>query len=157
MNLRLVLVVLVLIFLALLMVIGVRTFARWLKLHYPRRAHAVLTGLCLMVIGAGALLILEREGHPTFRPHDLITLQEPVVARIISTDRETRSMPCIIDLHEHLGVLEIEHESGTLKARVESNNTSAPVYCPIGVDVRIDLTWLHRMTITRRQAEIGSS
>ena len=157
MNLRLVLIVLVLIFLGLLVMIGVRTFARWLKLHYPRRARAVLTGLCLMVIGAGALLIMEREAQPTFRPHDLITLQEPVVARIIATDRDTRSMPCIIDLHEHLGVLEIENESGTLKARVESNNNSAPVYCPIGVDVRIDLTWLHRMTITRRQAEIGSS
>jgi len=58
-------------------------------------------------------------------------------------------------LLEHLGVLEIEIERGALKARVESNNTSAPVFCPIGTEVRIDLNWLHRLTITRRQTQVS--
>jgi hypothetical protein len=156
MNLRAALILFVLTFIGLLLVIGVRTFIRWLQIHYPRRATAVLTGLCLLVLGAGALIAIEMKEQPTFRPRDLITLQEPVVARTIVADRESRSMPCVVDLHEHLGILDVEAESGTLKARVESNNNSAPVYCPIGADVRVNVAWLHRITVTRRQAENDS-
>ncbi len=156
MNLRLVLIVVVLIFIGLLLMIGVRTFVRWLKLHYPRRASAVLTGLCVMGFGAGAVIAIEMNDQPTFRPNDLITLQEPVVARTIAPDRESRSMTCVVDLHEHLGVLELETERGTVRARVESNNTSAPLYCPVGAEVRIEAAWLHHPTITHRQADTSS-
>ena len=94
---------------------------------------------------------MEIRDRPTFRTHDLITLQEPVVAKIVPTDRDSRSLVCVVDLHEHLGVLDVDSEGGALKARVESNNTSATLYCPVGADVRIELAWLHRMTVTRRQ------
>lgn len=156
MNLRLLLLVVVLIFISLLLVIGLRTFVRWLKLHYPRRASAVLTGLCLIGVGAGAVIAIEMNEQPTFRPHDLITLQEPVVVRTIAPDRESRSTTCVVDLHEHLGVLEFENERGTVRARVESNNTSAPLYCPVGAEIRIEAAWLHHPTITQRQADTGS-
>ena len=91
------------------------------------------------------------EDEPTYQPNDLITLQQPVVVRTISADRESRALTCVVDLHEHLGVMEVESESGTLKARVESNNTSAALYCPIGAEVRVEIAWLHRPTVTRRE------
>ncbi len=153
MNFRIVLTMCVLAFIGLLLVIGARTFARWLKIHYPRRASAILVALWAIVLGAGLLIAMEIREQPTFRSGDLITLQEPVVARTIAPDRNARALSCVVDLHEHLGVLEVETEGGTLRARVESNNTSAPLYCSVGAEVRIDITWLHRMTITRRQGE----
>ena len=152
MNLRLVLTIGALCFIALLLVIGIRTAIRWLKIHYPQRANAVLFGVCLFLAGAGVLIAAEMNDRPTFRPNDLLTLQEPVVARTIVSDRESRSMTCVVDRHEHLGVLELENERGTMRARVESNNTSEPLYCPIGVEVRIEAAWLHHPTITHRQA-----
>ncbi len=150
MNLRMFLIMLVLAFIGILLVMGARTLARWLKIHHPRRASAILVALWAIVVGAGWLIAMEFWEQPTFRPNDLITLQEPVVARTIAADRDSRTLSCVVDLHEHLGVLEVESDSGTLKARVESNNTSAPLYCPIGSEVRIEIAWLHRMTITRR-------
>jgi hypothetical protein len=150
MNLRMFLIMLVLAFIGILLVMGARTFARWLKMHYPRRASAILVALWAIVVGAGWLIAMEFWGQPTFQPNDLITVQEPVVARTIAADRNSRILSCVVDLHEHLGVLEIESDGGTLKARVESNNTSAPLYCSIGAEVRIEMAWLHRLTITRR-------
>ncbi|HMU28770.1 MAG TPA: hypothetical protein PKD43_01675 [Nitrospira sp.] len=157
MNLRFAFIILVLAFIALLLAIGVLTAIRWLRIHYPERANAILAASAVIVAGAVIMTIIEMNDRPMFRPHDLITLQEPVVARTILGDRGAGSATCVIDLHEHLGVLEIEIERGALKARVESNNTSAPVFCPIGTEVRIDLNWLHRLTITRRQTQVSGS
>lgn len=156
MNLRLVLTVGALCFIALLLVIGIRTAIRWLKVHYPQRANAVLFGVCLFLAGAGILIVVEMNDRPTFRPNDLLTLQAPVVARTIVSDRESHSITCVVDRHEHLGVLELENERGTMRARVESNNTSEPLYCPIGVEVRIESAWLHHPTITHRQVGADS-
>lgn len=153
MNPRIILIALVLGFIGLLLLIGVRTFIRWLKIHYPRRASAILAALTVGIAGTGVLVTMEIQDRPTFRPNDLITLQEPVVAKTVEPDRDSRSMTCVVDLHEHLGVLDVDIEGGTLRARVESNNTSAPLYCLIGGEVRIELAWVHRMTVTRRQAE----
>lgn len=157
MNLRFAFIILVLVFVALLLAIGVLTAIRWLRLHYPQRANAILAGGAAIVAGGVIMTLVEMNDRPMFRPHDLITLQEPVVARTIPVDRGTGSTTCVVDLHEHLGVLEIEIEQGALKARVESNNTSAPVFCPIGTEVRIDLSWLHRLTVTRRQTQVSGS
>ncbi len=145
-----VLIISVLGFVGLLLVIGVRTFIRWIKIHYPRRASAILTAFTIGAIATGWLIVLEIQDQPAFQSNDLITLQEPVVATTIPADREARAVPCVVDLRAHLGVMEVEIESGSLNARVESNNTSSPLYCPIGADVRIDIAWLHRPTVTRR-------
>jgi hypothetical protein len=153
MNLRVALIGLLLGFIGLLLVMGARAFVRWLQRYYPRRASAVLLTLCVTIMGAGWLIALELRDRPEFQPNDLITLQEPVVARIIPADRGSRGIICVVDLHEHLGLLEVEREAGTMKALVESNNTSEPAYCPIGAEVRLELSRLHRMTVTRRQAE----
>ncbi|MCS6289375.1 MAG: hypothetical protein H8K10_10395 [Nitrospira sp.] len=153
MNLRLVLTFVALGFIVLLLIIGIRTAVRWLKIHFPQRANAVLFGVCLLLAGAGWLIAVEMEDQPTFRPNDLLTLQEPVVAKTIMSDRESRSTTCVVDLHEHLGLLELENERGTMRARVESNNTAEPLYCPIGAEVRIEAAWLHHPTITHRQAD----
>lgn len=155
MNLRFVFIVLVLAFIALLLAIGVLTAIRWLRIHYPERANTILAAGAAIVAGAVIMTIVEVNDQPMFRPHDLITLQDPVVARTIPVDRGTGTATCVVDLHEHLGVVEIEIEHGALKARVESNNTSAPVFCPVGTEVRIDLNWLHRLTVTRRQTQVS--
>jgi PAS domain S-box-containing protein len=97
MNLRLVLTVGALCFIALLLVIGIRTAIRWLKIHYPQRANAVLSGVSLFLAGVGVLIAVEMKDRPAFRPNDLLTLQEPVVARTIVSDRESRSMTCVVD------------------------------------------------------------
>lgn len=150
MNPRMVLIISVLAFIGLLLLMGARTFARWLKIHYPRHASAILVALWIVGIAAGWLIAGEIRNQPTFQSNDLITLREPVVARTISADRDSHALSCVVDLHEHLGVLEVEDENGTLKARVESNNTSAPLYCPIGGEVRIEMAWIHGPTVTRR-------
>jgi hypothetical protein len=141
----------VLAFLGLLLLMGARAFARWLKIHYPRRASLIFLGLWIVGITAGWLIVREVRDQPTYQSNDLITLQEPVVARAISSDRDSHSLTCVVDLHEHLGVLELERESETIKARVESNNTSAPIYCAVGTEVRVEIAWLHRPTVTRRE------
>lgn len=151
MNPRVILIMCVLAFIVLLLVIGARTFARWLKIHYPQRASAILFGLWTVGIAAGWLIVREIRDEPTYQPNDLITLQQPAVVKTISADRESRPVTCVVDLHEHLGVIEIESERGTLKTRVESNNTSASLYCPIGAEVRVEIDWLHRPTVTRRE------
>lgn len=148
MNLRVALIFLVLGFIGLLLVMGALSFFRWLKNAYPQRFPWILAILCVIVVGAGIWTALEVREQPTFRTNDLITLEEPVVARTIPVDRDSHIVTCIVDRSEHLGVVEVG--SATLAARVESNNTSSPVYCPIGADVRIEIAWLHRFTVTRR-------
>ena len=153
MNPRIIIVIGLLAFIGLLLVMGARALARWLKIHYPRQASAILLGLWIGGLAVGWLMVRELRTELVYQPNDLLTLQEPVVARTIPADRDIRCFPCVVDVHEHLGVLEVESESGTLKARVESNSTSAPLYCPIGADIRIDMAWLHGPTVTRRAEE----
>lgn len=148
MNLRVALVFLVLGFIVLLLVMGALSFFRWLKNAYPQRFPWILAILCLILAGAGIWTAMELKERPTFQSNDLITLQEPVVVRTIPFDRNSRIVTCIVDLSEHLGVLEVG--SGLLTARVESNNTSGAVYCPIGAEVRVEIAWLHRFTVTHR-------
>lgn len=127
---------------------GVLSFVQWLKRSYPRRFGMILAMLGMLVIGAGAWMVMELMERPTFRENDLITLHEPVVAKTLAADRESRMAACIVDSSEHLAVVDIE--SGALTARVESNNRSAPVYCAVGTDVRIEIAWLHRYSLTHR-------
>ncbi|HVG02195.1 MAG TPA: hypothetical protein VM842_04855 [Nitrospira sp.] len=155
MNPRIVLIFGAVVFTGLLLVMGARAFARWVKTHYPAQASIILSGIWVLGIAGGWLIVWELREAPVYQPNDLLTLQEPVVARTTSTNRDVRSIACVIDLHEHLGLLEIEQESGTLTARVESNNTSAPLYCPIGTEIRVDMAWLHRPTVTRRGGASG--
>ena len=151
MNPRIVLIIGAVAFVGLLLVMGARAFARWIKIHYPQRASIILGGLCVLGIALVWLAVREIQGAPAYQPNDLLTLQEPVVARTVSTNRDIHPAACVVDLHEHLGLLEIDNDSGTLKARVESNNTSAPLYCPIDSEIRVDISWLHHPTVTHRE------
>src|SRR5437899_7851500 len=146
MNLRAALIFFVLGFIGLLIVMGAASFVRWLKMAYPRFFRSILAVLCLLVVGAGVWVYLEAKERPVFHAGDLITLQEPVVARVIPADRHSTTTSCIVEIYEHLSVVNVQ--TGTLKARVESNNRSGPNFCPIGADVQIELAWLHRFTLT---------
>ncbi|MBS0168942.1 MAG: hypothetical protein JSR62_01200 [Nitrospira sp.] len=157
MNLRFAFIVLVLCALALLLAVGIRTAIVWIRTHYPQRANTILAAASLVVAAAGLLAVIELVEQPQFRPHDLLTLQEPVVAKTIPIDRGAGSTLCVVDVREHLGVLEVDIEQGMLRARVESNNTAGTAFCPIGADVRIDLTWLHRFSVTRRQPQVSGT
>jgi hypothetical protein len=148
MNVRAALIFLVFGFVGLLLVMGVLSFVRWVKIRYPRRGIPILVALGMIVMGSAIVIAMEIRERPSFRPNDLVTLQEPVVAKIIAADRNSRIETCVIDRYEHLGVMEVE--GATLTAKVESNNTSTPVFCPIGADVRTELAWLHDVTVTRR-------
>ena len=157
MNLRFLFIVLVLCFIGLLLVLGIRTAILWVRAQFPQRANTILAGASMAAAAAVALLVAEVMDQPLFRPHDLLTLREPVVAKTIPADRGAGSMMCVVDVHEHLGVLEVEVERGLLRARVESNSATGPAFCPIGAEVRIDLTWLHRFSVTRRQTHVSGS
>ena len=148
MNLRVALIFLVLGFIGLLLVMGAASFVRWLRFAYPRSFRAILVGLCLVVVGAGLWAYMEAKERPVFHAGDLMTLEEPVVARVIPADRHSPATSCIVEIYEHLSVVDVQ--SGTLKARVESNNRSGPSFCPIGAQVQIELAWLHRFTLTHR-------
>jgi hypothetical protein len=148
MTFRAVLVFIVLGFVGLLVAMGLRSFVAWLKQAYPRRYRVILGGLALIVTAAIVWMAFELVERPAFRSNDLITLHEPVVATTVTVDRDSRTMACIIDSSEHLAVITVD--GGTLTARVDSNNGSAPVYCAIGSDVRIELAWLHRHSLTHR-------
>jgi len=148
MNLRVALIFLVLGFIGLLIVMGAASFVRWLKVSYPRSFRSILVVLCLVLVGAGVWVYMEAKERPVFYAGDLITLEEPVVARVISADRHSPTTSCIVEIYEHLSVVDVQ--SGTLKARVESSNRSGPSLCPIGADVQIELAWLHRFTLTHR-------
>ena len=148
MNPRGALLVIVLGCVGLLLAMGVLAFVQWLKRTYPRRFRLILLLVGLMVIAAGIWVGMELVERPDFRPNDLITLHEPVVAKTVAVDRDSRMAACIVDVSEHLAVVELA--GGVLTARVESNNTTAPVYCPVGADVRIEPAWLHRYSLTHR-------
>jgi hypothetical protein len=148
MTLRAALVLIVLGFAGLLLAMGLRSFVEWLKRAYPRRFRIILAALALLVTSAIVWTALELMERPAFRPNDLITLHEPVVANTIAVDRDSRTTACIVDNSEHLAV--IATEGGTITARVESNNRSGSVYCAIGGEVRIELAWLHRYSLTHR-------
>ena len=148
MNLRAALLVLVLGFIGLLIVMGAASFVRWLKMSYPLQYRSILVGLCLLLVGAGVWVYMEAKERPVFHAGDLMTLEEPVVARVIPADRNAPATSCIVEIYEHLSVEEVH--SGTLKARVESNNRSGPSFCPIGAEVQIELAWLRHFTLTHR-------
>ena len=150
MTFRLVLVLLVLGFIGLLIVMGALNFVRWLKITHPRRFRSILVGLCIALIGVGIWGFQEAIDRPSFHSNDLITLQEPIVARMITTDRNSPTTSCIVEIYEHLSV--VGAGSGTMKARVESNKTSGPTFCPIGAEVQFELAWLHRYTLTHRHS-----
>jgi len=148
MNLRAALIFLVLGFIGLLIVMGAASFVRWLKISYPLQYRTILVVLCLLLVGAGVWVYMEVKERPVFHAGDLMTLEEPVVARVIPADRHAPATSCIVEICEHLSVVEVH--SGTLKARVESNNRSGPSFCPIGADVQIELAWLNHFTLTYR-------
>jgi hypothetical protein len=148
MTLRAALVFLVLGFAGLLLAMGLRSFVEWLKRAYPRRFRIILAALAVFVAAALAWVALELMERPVFRPNDLITLHEPVVANTVAVDRDSRTTACIVDKSEHLAV--VGTEGGAITALVESNNRSASAYCAIGGEVRIELAWLHRYSLTRR-------
>ncbi|HEX2056102.1 MAG TPA: hypothetical protein VHF07_06395 [Nitrospiraceae bacterium] len=150
MNLRAALVFIVLGFLCVLVVMGLRSFIQWIRHRYPRRFRLILAVLAVLVTTAVVWSLFELVERPTFRPNDLITLHEPVVAKTIPLDRDSRMTACIVDNSEHLAVVTID--GGTLTARVESNNRSASVYCEVGAEVKIELAWLHRYSLTRRSS-----
>jgi|SRR6185295_8819297 len=149
MNVRLALVLLVLGFVGLLLVMGALSFVRWLKVTNPRHYRLILVGLCVALIGLsvwGIMLVVDR---PSFEPGDLITVQEPMVARMVATDLKAPTASCIVEGYENLSVVGVS--SGTLKARVESSKMSGPAFCPVGAVVELELAWLHRYTSTHRQ------
>jgi Na+/melibiose symporter-like transporter len=148
MTLRAALVFIVLGFTGLLLAMGLRSFVEWLKRAYPRRFRMILAALAVLVTSAIVWIVFELMERPAFRPNDLITLHEPVVANTVAVDRDSRTTACIVDNSEHLAV--VGTEGGTMTARVESNNRSASVYCAIGSEVRIELAWLRRYSLTHR-------
>jgi len=148
MNLRAALIFLVLGFIGLLIVMGAASFVRWLKISYPLQYRTILVVLCLLLVGAGVWVYMEAKERPVFQAGDLITLEDPVVARVIPADRRSPTTSCIVEIYEHLSVVDVQ--SGTMKARVESNNRSGPSFCPIGANVQIELAWLHHFTLTHR-------
>ncbi|MGH7167531.1 MAG: hypothetical protein ACREII_03270 [Nitrospiraceae bacterium] len=149
MNLRAALIFLVLGFVGLLIVMGAVSYVRWLKVAYPRHYRTILAVLCLVLAGAGVRVYLEVGERPVFHAGDLVTLQEPVVARVIPAQRNAPATSCIVEIYEHLSV--VDTQSGTLKAHVESNKGSGPSFCPVGAEVQIELAWLRHFTLTRRE------
>lgn len=148
MNLRAALLFVVLGFFGLLTVMGAVSFVRWLKISYSQHYRTILVVLCLLLAGAGVRVYLDVKDRPVFHPGDLVTLEEPVVARVIPAVRNAPATSCIIEIYEHLSVVDVH--STTLKARVESNSRSGPSFCPVGAEVQIELDWLSHFTLTHR-------
>lgn len=149
MTLRLAIVLLVLGFIGLLLVMGAISFVRWLKFTHPHHFRSILIGLSAALIGLSAWALLEVMDRPSFEAGDLITVQEPIVARIVATDLRAPTTSCIVEGYENLSVVGVS--SGTMKARVESKKMSGPAFCPVGAFVEFELAWLHRYTLTHRQ------
>src|SRR5438132_9704364 len=124
MNLRAALIFLVLGFIGLLIVMGAVSFVRWLRMSYPRSFRSILVVLCLVVVGAGVWVYLEAKERPVFHPGDLITLQEPVVGRVIPADRRSSTTSCIVEIYEHLSVVDLQ--SAAPNARVEGDKRPPP-------------------------------
>lgn len=150
MNLRVALLLLGASLLALLIVIGASSLLRWLKQTYPQQFPVLAVILCLGLGALGIWGFMEIRSGPALHTGDLLTLQEPVVARSVTLDGRLSHTACIIDIYEHLSV--IETGGGILKARVESNPPSGASYCPVGAEVQIELAWLHRFTLTHRHS-----
>ncbi len=150
MTVRVALVLLALGFLGLLVVMGAVSFVRWLRFAHPRHFRSILVSLCLALLGLGIWGFIEVLDRPSFHQDDLITLQEPMVAHMASADRTSPTIGCIVEIYEHLAV--IDAGSGTIKARVESNKASGPSFCPVGAEVQFEQAWLHRYTLTHRHS-----
>jgi hypothetical protein len=127
---------------------GTMSFVRWLKVTHPRHFRSILGGLCAALLGVGIWGFLEAIDRPSFHPGDLITPQEPIVVRVIATERNSLTASCIVEIYEHLSV--VSTGSGTMKALVESNKMSGPTFCPVGVEVQFEIAWLHRYTLTQQ-------
>jgi hypothetical protein len=149
-TVRLVLVLLVLGFIGLLLVMGAIAFVRWLKVAHPGHYRSILGGLAVAFVAVSIWGFLETTDRPTFHAGDLLTLQEPLVARIVPTDRDSSTTSCMVDIYEHLAVVSVG--SGTMKARVDRNKSSGPGFCPVGAEVQFELGWLHRYTLTHRHS-----
>ena len=149
MAFRLAVVLLVLGFLGMLIVMGAISFVQWLKFTHPRHFRSILTFVCAALIGAVVWAVLEVIAQPSFQAGDLITVQEPLVAHMVTPDVKSATTSCIVEIYEDLAVVGIQ--SGTVKARLESNKKSGPSSCPIGAEVQFELAWLHRYTLTHRQ------
>ena len=91
MNPRIIIVIGLLAFIGLLLVMGARALARWLKIHYPRQASAILLGLWIGGLAVGWLMVRELRTELLYQPNDLLTLQETVVTRTIPAVRDIRS------------------------------------------------------------------
>lgn len=146
--LRAALVILVLGFVGLLLVLGSLSFVRWVRSSYPRQARLILAACALLLAGVVVVGVLEMTGRPAFRPGDLIILNQPIAVRLAATERNVPSTTCIVEIREHLAV--VDSGGGTLTARVESNRTSGAGLCPVGAEVTFDSAWLMRYTLTRR-------
>jgi hypothetical protein len=149
-NLRAAFIFLALGIVSLLITMGALSVVRWLRIAYPKQFRSILVVLCLALVCLGVWGYMEADDRPAFHAGDLLTLQEPIVARMIRSDRNSPTASCIIDIYEHVAV--IEARTGTLSARVESNNTSGPSFCAIGAEVQVEIGWLHRYTLTHRHS-----
>jgi len=87
MNLRAALIFLVLGFIGLLIVMGVES-------------RTILVVLCLLLVGAGVWVYMEAKERPVFHAGDLMTLEEPVVARVIPTVCNAPATSCIVEIYE---------------------------------------------------------
>ena len=148
MNARAVLIFVILGFIGLLLILGAVSFVRWLKTSYPQHFRLILAVIVLSSFGLGVWMYLEAKEQPRFHPGDLLTLGEPLVVKVIPTERLAGTTSCIVDIHEHLSIVEVG--SGAIKARVESNSTSGTGFCAVAAVVQFDLSWLHRHTLTHR-------
>jgi len=144
-NVRAALIFLVLGFFGLLLVMGTLGFVRWLKVSYPRHFRVMLLAILLGLVGSGIWVYIEASERPIFHAGDQLTLHEPLVGRLLSADRGPTTS-CIVDIHEHVGV--VEEAAGALTLKVESNTRSGPSFCPTGAQIRIEAPWLHRYTLT---------
>lgn len=142
---RAALIFLVLGLLGLLLVMGTLGFVRWLKVSYPRHVRIMLLAILLGLVGSGIWVYIEASERQTFHVGDQLTLHEPLVGRFLAADHAPTTS-CIVDIHEHVGV--VEEAAGTLTLEVESNTRSNPTFCPIGAQIRVEAPWLHRYTLT---------
>ncbi len=62
MNVRAALIFLVFGFVGLLLVMGVLSFVRWVRIRYPRRGFLILVALCVIVVGSAIMIAMEIAG-----------------------------------------------------------------------------------------------
>ena len=83
MNLRFAFIVLVLAFIALLLAIGVLTAIRWIRIHHPERANAILAGAAAVVADAGAGWVLLGTMEANWNPDSWAPNNAPITATTI--------------------------------------------------------------------------